>query len=200
MTFSKRHVFAALLIALPLGCRGIIGVEDRQFAEQVSCEHYCDLVDFLCVDDEHKQYQKDACLSLCPAFPKGALGDGEATLACRVEAIEDALATTELGSCSQAGPTAGGACGTRCQAYCATLESICPAEFAGFGGKCEEECAKIPDCGDYTADPDRNDDTLQCRFYHLVSASIAPEIHCPHAVGIHHCDEPAPTTGCVNNP
>lgn len=189
MALSIRHALAAaLFLALPFGCRGILDIEEPQFADRVSCVAYCDLIESACAD-EHRQYQKDACLTLCPTFPRGALGQAGHTLACRVEVLEDIIKTGELVSCDGAGPAGHNACGTKCDVYCDSMEELCPAQFATFKGDCLDECRKIADCGGYFADPDRNDDTLQCRLYHLASASL-DRIHCPHTVGIGFCGAP----------
>lgn len=196
-TLSSKHGFALIalltgLSALPLGCRGIIGVEERTFLEEVSCEHYCDLIQEQCTGEDVQYASTEACVAMCATFELGAIGDVEKnSVGCRVRVLNTIAENKEVELCKSLGPSGGGLCGSDCDAYCRSIEALCPKQFATFEGECATKCPKFQACGGFVADADRNDDSLQCRVFHLTSASLDPTTHCPHSIAEGHCFEAA---------
>lgn len=204
-----RHALRALvaLSALAgafLGCRNIIGVQERTL-DEVTCENYCSLVTSVCTG-AHQQYASEAiCLKMCPTFPVGTLDDSQKnTLGCRVREVKAIQDNGETDSCVGAGPGGAGICGSNCEAYCTSMDTLCPTQFATFEATGDAGCVSlcqngILDCGGYDADASRNDDTMQCRLFHLTSAAGDSVTHCQHTIGQGgKCDEPldggCPTT------
>lgn len=199
----KAHSFAIALFALlgatmtPLGCRSVVGVESHELIDQVSCDNYCALIKVHCTGD-NLQYSSDtdgsdtdeACMKMCAKMDPGTIDDTKKnTVGCRVRVLETFGDVDEPELCRSLGPAGGGLCGSDCENYCKTLEAICPDEFATFNGDCEAGCGGFHDCDGYVAEKDRNDDSLQCRLFHLSSASVDPTTHCPHAIAMGHCSE-----------
>lgn len=184
------------LIAIPLGCRGVLGIEEREFDSTLadggdgalSCAAYCAEVAEACTGSHQQYASEEACLKLCKTFPAGTLADETGhTLGCRINAAKEVKATGEVEGCLAAGPGGSGVCGTNCQAYCTSVEALCPTQFATFAGKCLDRCGDVPDCKDYQADPLRNDDSIQCRLFHVSSAAVGPGTHCPHTIAVGKC-------------
>lgn len=197
---SKHAAFIAWLAgaltvaSVSPGCRGIIGVEERELVDDtssaLSCETYCSSVEGSCDEDFPQYASPTACMKMCATFPTGTLDDkGVNTLGCRLGVSEDIFDTGETNTCDGAGPLGKTLCGTPCEAYCESLSALCPEEFATFDGDCLNECAKVPTACTYTADATRNDDSIQCRMFHLTSAAVDPGTHCPHAIADGHCTE-----------
>lgn len=216
---SSRLAYQGILAALGLafapalfvGCREILGFEERELdttaqdggtdgPEPLSCEAYCAKITELCTG-ANKQYASEAaCLGLCPTFPVGSLGDDSGhTLGCRIHLLEGASAMIETSECAAAGPSGNGVCGTKCDSYCTSMESVCPDTFNGFAD-CVETCTPLIDCGLYTLPEVTPDDpSIQCRIYHLSAAAenlpdamgnepTASQVkHCPHAAGETEC-------------
>jgi hypothetical protein len=184
------QAFAALgvLIAIPLGCRNIIGIQERQF-DELSCESYCAKMAETCTGANQQYASDDACQKLCKSFPVGSIDDQEGnSLGCRINAVKGAASTGEAhDACLNAGPGGNDTCGSNCDSFCASLEIVCQAQFDSLGGDCLKTCQGIPDCGDYQADPLRDDNSLQCRLFHLSSAAVQPETHCKHTLAISKC-------------
>lgn len=193
MTRRIAQAIAALgtLIAIPLGCRAILGIEEREF-DELSCANYCAQMAETCADADQQYASDEACQKLCASFPVGTIDDQEGdTLGCRLNAIKDAVATGEAhDACLAAGPGGSGRCGTNCESFCTSLEALCATEFAtvaALDGGCLGYCSDIPDCEDYAADPLRDDNSLQCRLFHLSSAAVQPTTHCKHTLAIGMC-------------
>lgn len=186
----------------PLGCRGIIGVEGHELIDKLSCENYCALMKVSCTG-ENLQYPADsnseadtdeACMKMCALFEPGTLDDTEKnTLGCRIRVLDTFGKVDEPELCRSVGPVGEGLCGSSCEAYCKSLEALCPTLFASLVDDCMTFCGDIANCGGYVADSARDDNSLQCRVFHLTSASIDATTHCPHAIGVGHCEDTAPT-------
>jgi hypothetical protein len=194
---ARALVALALVIALPLGCRQILGIEDRELdtsltdggtdGGSLSCASYCTSIMATCTDT-HQQYASEAaCEALCATFPVGAITDtGTNSLGCRMREVTAIAESQELDGCIGAGPGGAGVCGSNCDAFCAGVSALCTAQFTDLGGtteSCLAACQQVPDCGGYDADPNRNDDSMQCRLFHLTSAAVDKNTHCPHTIG-----------------
>jgi hypothetical protein len=186
-------VFLAIL-GMPAGCQSIAGIKDHTFPAQ--CEPYCtDVQKCLSTAGYYSSlYQtKATCLGICTEIQPGTGLEGQSndTVACR-----DGQLRLGEPNCAAAGPGGGGTavvgtCGTDCEAYCSLLHRICPDAFsvdfppsaddpeALCRGACEKGLATVP----YSVD-DRTistADTLQCRLWHLSTATVEGVSHCPHA-------------------
>jgi hypothetical protein len=201
----RAAVAVVVLAALPLSCRQIIGIPDREEAPDaaggVSCATYCNTVQASCVGPNLQYEDVDACLALCGHIPLGTASDmGVDTIGCRLNSAITAASTAESGDCDAAGPGGNGTCGTNCQSFCAAAYSVCPGDFgdgtdAGPGNftdmaACAMLCAELPSVQPYYVDPNvtPNADSIQCRLYHLTAASIAPVPHCQHVKGQGLCE------------
>jgi len=198
-----RHTLAcgvalvAVLAAVPFGCREVLGIETRG-SDDLTCDAYCSSIAAACTaDQDHLQYGSTAaCLALCATFPVGTLeDDGPNSLGCRIRQV--GLIGAE-GICAAAGPGGDGYCGTNCASFCHSAVQICPTDFATEAA-CVSACADIPDCPLYAVDPNAttlpNDNSLQCRLFHLTSAALDPVKHCPHVLGIGYCSPTYPACG-----
>lgn len=210
MRFTVSGVIAAFACAaaIPLGCRAVLGIEDREFdptladggadsgESELSCSHYCDLIMSACVGAEKAQYaSRDACLGLCSTFPKGSLSDTSGnTLGCRIGAAKSAV---EPADCAAAGPGGNDVCGSNCESFCTSALVVCPQDFA-TKEECLSVCDGLPSCGTFSVDGGTpNNPSLQCRLFHVTSASIgqpssgvmtqAQTTHCPHVAGQNEC-------------
>lgn len=192
---SRALVALTLLAAATAGCRAILGIEERTLdggggadAGDLSCASYCSAVMDACTGDNVQYASEAACLALCATMPMGAEDDSTGnTVGCRLNSARNVKLTGEVKGCIAAGPSGDDVCGSDCEAYCTSLEAICPTEFATFNGDCLSSCAAVPDCHDYEADPLRDDNSLQCRIFHLTSAAIDSTTHCPHTIAVGHC-------------
>lgn len=196
---TARHALAALLLllSLPLGCRGVLGIERNDTRD---CPSYCANIQSTCTGKEEQWADEAVCLAYCRKIEPGELSARTGnSLACRMNALVDDL-TSEGIDCLAAGPGGAGTCGSNCVSYCVGLADLCGplfgTRFNNDTNACLDECAQFVDCGDYRADPNRNDNTLQCRLFHLSSAALNAGVHCPHAVGQGMCQDPPPPAGC----
>jgi hypothetical protein len=209
-----RVLCAALaLAALPLGCRAILGIEERELTDggadagdALTCDAYCDAIMANCTGNNQQYATRDACMGLCSTFPRGNLGDSSGnSLGCRLTMAKIA---TEIGDCAAAGPGGNDTCGSNCASFCAGAMALCPGDFTDEAA-CESVCNSLPTCGTYHVDPATtpDDPSIQCRLYHLSSASIGQPSdagetpsqthHCPHVAGIGECVLPdAGTATC----
>jgi hypothetical protein len=186
MTGRRLRALVALsmLFALPLGCRAIIGVEERELVEggAFSCATYCAAIQSDCTGSNIQYASETVCNELCAKLDLGTLDDtGKDTIGCRMAWLTKTKNNGEV-DCQGAGP-ASTTCGTKCDLYCKGMEAICVEQFATFQGNCLSDCAKLTDCGSYVADGIRNDDSIECRLFHLTAAADLPGEHCPHTLG-----------------
>lgn len=198
---------AALAGGLFGGCRSVLSYEEREYDSALAdagavpntCEGYCNLVQTLCTGPNAQYASVDSCLGLCSTFPSGTPGDTSGhSIACRIQVLQSTT-MLENTDCAAAGPGGAGTCGTNCDAYCAGMALICPAAFASLSA-CATECASLTECPPYhVTQATPNDPSIQCRLYHLSSASVgiakkqpgvptpAQTKHCPHASGVTEC-------------
>ena len=89
-----------------------------------------------------------ACTKWCEATPKWAAGkSGHAfgnTLACRAHHAKEAAASGAAAQnhCPAAGLSGGGVCGTYCDNYCHTMQTLCPAAYSKTSD-CDIECKGV---------------------------------------------------------
>ncbi len=192
--FNRRTIALLLPLAFaPLGaCAIVLGIEDRELAAtaQLSCEGYCDVAMANCTDAFALYASRDSCLATCTKLDLGTQGDMTGnTVACRLRNAELAGQTGEKSDyCVNAGPGGNAVCGTDCEAFCKLMKATCTDEFT-TDMECMTECATVPDKGNYNiAVPLEN--SIECRLYHLSSATI-DITHCPHAAGIIKCVDSA---------
>ncbi|HEY3595777.1 MAG TPA: hypothetical protein VGL13_17950, partial [Polyangiaceae bacterium] len=172
------------------------------------CDPYCEDV-AKCKSTAASNYSslyetKARCLGICQHLDTGSSSEaqGTNTVACRDLQINSAEQR-----CDAAGPGGANQCGTDCDAYCTLYHRICgdkafDADFQVLPNSdpeavCRDACTRgFVSAMPYTVDvPNFNlVDTLQCRLWHLTTATIEdPELHCGHAQ-LH------PNDQCGDNP
>ncbi|MEO8182437.1 MAG: hypothetical protein ABI895_26675 [Deltaproteobacteria bacterium] len=184
---------------------------DSSQPEREPCTRYCDAISSTClpgvgsVPDNRAYLDRDACLKLCPYFPRAVAGDpaGGNTLECRLALLDSAEAAEASAACQAAGRSgqvgANLVCGSSCAAYCSLMQQICPTEFSALAPSCESVCAGLDDelAFDVTGD-ERSGNTVQCRLWHLgLAATCDPTgvatclpLHCGHSAGASPCNAP----------
>lgn len=194
MRTTMRWVGLFTLVAMPLACNGILGIEERTLdtsaaASELTCETYCQVALENCTGDFAIYASEETCMLTCKELPLGN-PDNDAsgnTVACRQKSAQLAIETGEFDVyCPGAGPGGDGRCGDDCEGYCDLMAAYCPDEF-NDEEQCLEVCADVPTDGVYAV-PGVNDDHIQCRLWHLTSATL-DEIHCNHANGAIKCEE-----------
>ncbi len=140
------------------------------------CADYCDAIEANC---PNAYPQRAHCVHMCRAYPRGSAADGNNTLECRQK-------YAQMGECNAAHTDGGGVCGDVCDQYCRLEATNCQGEHSIYESEqaCRSMCALFDpdgDHGDWRTEVE--DDTLQCRTYHLGQpASEFPETHCPHGL------------------
>ncbi len=214
ISLGRALIALGCLAAAPLACRGVLGIEEREFdptladgggsggstadggEDDLTCAFYCDTIMSRCAEAGKAQYAtREGCLGLCSTFLKGSLADTSGnTLGCRVQVAKTAV---EAADCAAAGPGGNGVCGDNCESFCASALEICPGDFASKAD-CLAACGMLPSCGTYSFDGGTpNDPSIQCRLFHLTSAAVgqpsngvttqAQTTHCPHVGGVNEC-------------
>jgi hypothetical protein len=150
------------------------------------CKAYCDLTETNCGafgSTNNKYADEAACLDACAYFPASSkIGAASAvlnSLQCRTYHAGAPAAFDAAIHCPHAMADGGGACGTKCAAYCDRAMANCNGSNAIYGSRslCEASCVAFP--AGTLADVGGN--TLGCRFYHASAARLNPSLHCPHA-------------------
>lgn len=176
-------VLAATPAVVPLGCRNVLGIQELG-SDQLTCDAYCDAVQAACSASLLQYESRTACLALCRTFPVGTVDDTSGnTLGCRLR-VANLISTTGEGNCAAAGPGGAGQCGTDCESFCQSASVVCPTDFTSVAD-CTQQCAQIPSCGTYHVVPNQTPDeySVQCRLFHVTSASLDATTHCPHVKG-----------------
>ena len=180
-------------LCLVAACSGVLGIEERTFdadaaAGGLSCASYCDTAMAACTGAHQLYASNEVCLAVCAKLPLGTVDDATGnTVGCR---LTHAKKAADLGpdgvddNCPGAGPGGGGVCGSDCEGYCALMPSICPDVFEDQPS-CLTACEGVPSVGFYSILAP-NEDSIQCRLYHLTSASL-DNTHCAHADGTVKC-------------
>jgi hypothetical protein len=159
----------------------------------LSCADYCDALGVTCVGPNVQFYSTVICAAQCALFAKGTFGDMGNTLGCRQYHGGDPATADPNTHCRHAGPSGGGLCGTRCDAFCQLTFGVCvPANKNAMNPfssivDCMTQCASW---AVDTAGPEldtTNKNTLNCRFYELELAWSDPaggsaKNHCPNLV------------------
>jgi len=145
------------------------------------CATYCAAVTANCTGDNAQYGGEAGCLSYCNSIANFELGtDTDTTgntVGCRTYHA-NAAATEPAVHCDHAGPTGGNLCGTWCENYCHLADQVCTGGDAiTFGTDCATDCAAYPTTGDVGAG---DNNSVQCRLYHLGLAAQDPGLHCPH--------------------
>jgi hypothetical protein len=200
----NRFMRALFCILFVVGCQSIIGLEDHVYiggseggadntdagsdggvdadaGNSEICQDYCDSVLKNCTGKNAVYAEMSTCLGVCKLLPVGDVlepSEGN-TVVCRKRQAD--LAPTEPNFfCPRAGPGGAGTCGTNCQAYCSLLKSACPDQAQGLTN-CEAQCAALRDMNRFDVVADHEGDSIQCRLVHVSTATVQPEMHCPHA-------------------
>ena len=180
-----------VLPALVVACSGILDIEERTYDGQSSadpaCAQYCAAAMNTCQGDLALYASIESCMGTCSRLPPGEAGDQSGnTVQCRLQQATLAQQTGEkLSYCRRAGPGGEGTCGTNCEGFCSIMVPVCGSDWFQSVDDCLAVCAGVPDDHDYSiAVP--YEDSIQCRLYHVTSATIATE-HCPHAAGVLKC-------------
>ena len=213
-----RIVLALAAASLLLGCNSVLGIEDAKLdptfgpdagsgmdsginfdPTDISCDHYCTLIQTACTGDLQEYLSKDVCMTMCPVFDLGTPGEqSNNSLSCRQYHANAARSAPQI-HCHHAGPLGGQVCGTDpCLAYCLLDQGICGTVAYPNVSTCQQTCAGTVDGGadaespmGYQIVPDAGEiaiesgDSFNCRLYHLEAASnpatpMATTIHCPH--------------------
>jgi hypothetical protein len=211
-------VFAGVLAIAAAGCNGVLDIEqasvDPTFGTDggngvdsginfdptdISCDHYCTLIQSACTGDLQEYLTKDVCMHMCPVFDLGNPGEqSNNSLSCRQYHANAARSAPQI-HCHHAGPLGGQVCGTDpCAAFCLLDQGVCGTVAYASVADCTATCAGmvdggadaeapmgyqfVPDAGETTVE---NGDSFNCRLYHLEAASdpaimMATTIHCPH--------------------
>ena len=181
------------LLAGIAACNGILDIEERAFDPDLSaaadpaCADYCAAAMDACQGDLAVYASLESCPGTCRRLPKGKPGDQSGnTVECRLERAKLALATGEASSCCpSAGPGGEGTCGTNCEGFCSIMVPVCGSDWFKNSAECLAACESVPDNHDYSILVPY-EDSIQCRLYHVTSATVATE-HCPHAAGVLKC-------------
>jgi len=146
---------------------------------EADCPSYCQLMSVNCPGTYASNV---TCLTVCATWPAGHPGD----TILNTESCREYYANQGPASCGNASPSSE-TCVTvtqyfNCQQYCAKMQWTCVGPNAQFSSMaaCLAECAVYPP--GTTGDTVNN--TLQCRYHHLVVANASAAssiIHCPHA-------------------
>jgi hypothetical protein len=193
---------AIALVASVVGCNGILGWDAATLdaaSQGGVCEQYCTAMDANCTGDNLKYISHDVCVKMCRNFDPGAPGDVSGdSQACRLHFAQQAAtsdAATAAIDCETASPLGDGPCvgsdgggGERCVAFCQLDIAYCGAgDTSQFPYTNETDCTTACAAYAYTAmtrvSADENQDTLNCRLYHLEAAYVddqARGTHCPH--------------------
>jgi hypothetical protein len=171
------------------------------------CERYCEAVMTNC-KGRYEQYRNfEQCMGTCTVLPEGSPEDQNVnTVECRLRQAEFAEAEPFV-YCKSSGPLGAGKCGSNCISYCALMMSTCTAETTegvSDAAYFESHEACLADCSAIT--PAEGAPTeystsatvepvsfvgnhVYCRTYHIASAiaEVAPDEHCPHAMGADPC-------------
>lgn len=168
-------------------CSNILGIEERTYTPAPLCDAYCAEVAEACTGDFLLYTSVESCLGTCAELPEGKEGDAAGnTVQCRRKQAQLAKQTGELAQyCRRAGPGGEGTCGSNCEGFCSVMIPVCGPAFFESEQACADKCAAVPDHHDYRV-PAPYDDSVQCRLYHVTSATLAIE-HCPHANGEDKC-------------
>jgi hypothetical protein len=193
---NARHLLAALglVLALPFGCRGVLGVGEHVAFD---CPSYCSSIADRCSGRPQFASQQ-VCEAYCGKLPQGDVNEIRAdnSSLCRENALFANDASGAAVDCVGAGPRGSIACGHTCANFCQGLQLICGDEFGKIGGGvgCLADCKQLADCGAYQSDTAGNAATIQCRLFHLSAAANDPVQHCRHAAGrdSQTCGDPAP--------
>jgi len=160
----------------------------------LSCTDYCDAIGVNCLAPQQQYFSSDVCSKwMCPVFQMGAFGDMKNSLGCRQYYAGDPSMSDPGMHCRQAGPSGGGTCGTRCDAFCQLTFAICLPMYKNAVNPFSSMMDCMSQCTMMTVDavgPEidttgRN--TLNCRFYELEIAFSDPaggsaKNHCPNLV------------------
>lgn len=137
----------------------------------LTCEIYCETIERNCEED-HAQFFEDGlghtlCPMICPAFQIGNPADQTGnSLGCRSYHAR-ASVSDPANHCALAGPSGGGICGDRCEAFCAIAKEICDATYVDEA-TCMNECASFDDSVPYDV-TQTSGNTFACRFYYLTA-------------------------------
>jgi hypothetical protein len=186
----------ALLSTLPGACRLVADIPsgdpyvdaspggwDGSAPVSPLCKEYCEAMQQNCTESSQTYANLTVCTNVCGILPAGKNTDTSGnTVHCRLQAAMSG----EPEDCQTSSPMSNGTCGSHCENYCYLLKRLCPGSFEN-DATCEAECAQISDIGNFTVMPEDEGNTLQCRFYHLTSAALNPQVHCPHALGKFTC-------------
>jgi len=185
-----RRVFAlGVLLVLPLACEQVLDIQDPQLDP---CTDYCETVQANCTGEFEQYATFDVCLSTCQALAVGTEGvTDQNDVQCRMGQARAAGSGEANVHCPQAGP-AGDTCGgDECASFCDLFFNVCPT-LAGEAheneGQCRDDCRAFTrvNGGLFTSNV-LDGDNLECRWYHLESATLDAGTHCPHTAGISKC-------------
>jgi len=116
------------------------------------------------------------CEGECAVLPLGQrLGDPGDTIGCR-EAEAARADQSSSSACIAAGPSGGGVCGTRCDAYCKLVFAVCIDANRGAQNPFTSMNDCMRKCAAFTFDTkapefdSTNHNTLNCRQYQLQQA------------------------------
>lgn len=185
----RRILALATALLLPLAaCEQVLDIEDPQLDP---CNEYCEAVIANCTGEFTQYATFDVCLSTCESFEIGVDGvTNQNDVQCRMAQARSAAGEPPV-HCPQAGPAGSSCGGDECANFCELFFDVCPS-LAGETHENEAQC--LDDCRNFTRVNGGNftsnvldGDNLQCRWYHLESATLDADTHCPHTAAISKC-------------
>ncbi len=140
------------------------GHDAADAAPPLSCHDYCARVIGACQDGVYASTA--ACEAQCAVLPLGSAGDRGDSIACRnAQAVRAAGGNTS--ACVAAEPSGEGVCGSRCDAYCKSVNALCPGSRNPFSEDCLTQCQRNIYFDDTAPEYDGQSaqNTLNCRQY-----------------------------------
>jgi hypothetical protein len=142
-------------------------------APSISCDDYCNAVLVNCVGAATQYPSTTLCSAECGHFTTGSYQDRGDSVGCRQYFASNPSVT---GACTAAGPSGGGVCGTRCDAFCTLTFAVCVAANRGATNPYNSISDCMTSCGGFKFDATApeydpaNHNTLNCRQYALQRA------------------------------
>lgn len=187
---------AALAVFAAAGCNAIFGFEERTLIPPDTCEQYCTDIMAFCIEDALQYQDAQICKEACYELGSGQPGDRAGnSVECRRSYLADAEqlsgderteACRKAGFASLDGDSVS-VCGDACELYCTLMPEICPDEGIPTDPEaCGNLCTGFDRVDDFVATNlamKNENDTLQCRLWHLANSAAIPNDHCGHAAG-----------------
>jgi len=145
-----------------------------------ACDAYCNLT--AACTGANKFFPDYAfCMKACPNFNSSDKFGDKAGNGLFCHTYHAGAAATDANThCAHASPSGNGACGSKCDNYCAISAKTCSGTNSLYSDAptCMGFCSSLPN-GNIN---DTSGNTVDCRIYHALAASVTGDVsHCPHA-------------------